>query len=754
MTISSTTSKSGPYNGNGSTTVFAYDFKILANTEVEVVLTSTAGVETVKTLTTHYTVSGVGSASGNVTMITAPATGEKLTLRRKLSGKQELDLQNQGAYYAEDVETAIDRLTMYDLQQQEELDRCVKVPVSSSLDPDDYLTTIQAAEASASASASSASSSASSASTSASTATTQAGIATTQATNASNSATSASESASTATTQASNAAASAASALSIYGNTSAMNAAVAAAAASQSAAATSATNASNSATAASGSASTATTQASNAASSASTATTQAGIATTQAGIATTKAGDAATSAAAALVSQNAAAASAAALPNGPATGTGNAPIWNGSAWVGSSVGTGDMVRANNLSDLTNAATARSNLGLGTAATLAVGTSANNIVQLDASAKLPAVDGSQLTNLPVSAPPAFKNLIIGGDFTTNPWQRGTTVAATNNKYNADRFVILGFGGGGAANVIRTADSPTVVQAGAYSTHCLHVDVTTADTSIATNDIYVLRQSIEGVNCASLGWGNTGAQAVTLSFWVKSTKTGAFSVAIYNSAYSRSVVAEYTVSASNTWEKKTVTFSPDTAGTWLYDTGVGMHVVWTLAAGTDYRGSAGLNTVGTVYCTTNQVNAMDSTSNDFKLALVQLEAGSSATAFEALPADVVLARCLRYYYAMQLGDNITGYAFSATLARCIVKFPVPMRSAPTQDVLGSSYTANRIYYAATETTPTSIGTAQMSTNFGFMDISVPSSLTAGQGVVYGTNAGGGGSTTIRPSFSSEL
>jgi hypothetical protein len=417
-------------------------------------------------------------------------------------------------------------------------------------------------------------------------------------------------------------------------------------------------------------------------------------------------------------------------------------------------GTGDMIRANNLSDLTNAATARSNLGLGTAATLAVGTSANNIVQLDASAKLPAVDGSQLTGISSAGSPAFKNLIIGGDFTTNPWQRGTTVAATNNKYNADRFVCGGFGGGGAANVIRTADSPTVVQAGAYSTHCLHLDVTTADTSIATSDIYILRQSIEGVNCASLGWGNTGAQSVTLSFWVKSTKTGAFSVAIYNSAYSRSVVAEYTVAASNTWEKKTVTFSPDTAGTWLYDTGVGMHVIWTLAAGTDYRGSVGLNTVGTVYCTTNQVNAMDSTSNDFKIALVQLEAGSSATAFEALPADVVLARCLRYYYAMQLGDNITGYAFSATLARCIVKFPVPMRSAPTQDVLGSSYTANRIYYAATETTPTSIGTAQMSTNFGFMDISVPSSLTAGQGVVYGTNVGSGSNTTIRPSFSSEL
>lgn len=134
MTVASATARSGPYAGNGSTTVFAYTFRILDQTHLRVVLTNAAGVETVLALTTHYSVSGVGSSGGgSITMVTAPATGETLTVVRDVPFTQETDYQNQGAYYAETVEDAIDLLTMTDQQLAESIGRSVTLPVASTI---------------------------------------------------------------------------------------------------------------------------------------------------------------------------------------------------------------------------------------------------------------------------------------------------------------------------------------------------------------------------------------------------------------------------------------------------------------------------------------------------------------------------------------------------------------------------------------------------------------------------------------------
>jgi hypothetical protein len=133
MTVSSDDARSGPYNGNASTTVFAYDFKILDQAHLVVTLTSSAGVEAVKTLTTHYTVSGVGGASGgNVTMVTAPASGEKLTITRSVPLTQLIDLQNRGGTQPSVLESAYDKLTQIVQDFNELYARVPRFPVSSA----------------------------------------------------------------------------------------------------------------------------------------------------------------------------------------------------------------------------------------------------------------------------------------------------------------------------------------------------------------------------------------------------------------------------------------------------------------------------------------------------------------------------------------------------------------------------------------------------------------------------------------------
>ena len=135
MTISSTTVKNS-YSGNGSTTVFAYTFKIFANTDLQVIIRSSTGTETVKTLTTHYTVSGVGDASGgNVTFTSGntPASGETVVIRRAVPQTQAIDYIANDPFPAESHEEGLDRATMTTQQVQEELDRSIKLSRTNTM---------------------------------------------------------------------------------------------------------------------------------------------------------------------------------------------------------------------------------------------------------------------------------------------------------------------------------------------------------------------------------------------------------------------------------------------------------------------------------------------------------------------------------------------------------------------------------------------------------------------------------------------
>lgn len=128
MTVASETNRSGPYNGNGVTTVFSYGFRIIDEDHLRVIKTSALGVETILTIATDYTVASVGNpAGGSITLLSAPATGETITILRAVPFVQETDLENQGAYYAETVEDALDLAVMRDQQLAEEIGRSIHV---------------------------------------------------------------------------------------------------------------------------------------------------------------------------------------------------------------------------------------------------------------------------------------------------------------------------------------------------------------------------------------------------------------------------------------------------------------------------------------------------------------------------------------------------------------------------------------------------------------------------------------------------
>lgn len=361
MTISSQSRKAGPFTGNGSTTAFPFAFKVFQASDVYVVRANTAGVESVLTSGTDYTVTlnanQNSNPGGTVTLTSALATNFKLVITSAVPNLQPVDITNNGGFYPKVINDALDRVTIMAQQIAQEASRGVKVPITSTLTGDQFTEQLfdardesVASASAASTSASSAASSAASASGSATTATTKASEASTSAsgaassasaaagsataaagsaTTAGNSATTATnkanEAASSATAAASSATAAAGSATTATTKAGEATTAAAAAAGSQTAAAssafsagTSATNANNSATSASNSATSAASSASAASSSASSASTSASTATTKASEASTSATNAATSATNAASSATSASASAASATNSAA----------------------------------------------------------------------------------------------------------------------------------------------------------------------------------------------------------------------------------------------------------------------------------------------------------------------------------------------------------------------------------------------------------------------------------------------------
>ena len=303
------------------------------------------------------------------------------------------------------------------------------------------------------------------------------------------------------------------------------------------------------------------------------------------------------------------------------------------------------------------------------------------------AELAALIGSQtaLSN---------RNLIINGAMQVA--QRGTSaVAAGAGTYpSIDRFKAWESSDGAF-----TVEQSTTAPAG--FTTSLKAQVTTADTSLAAAQYAQLSQQIEAHNLQSLDYGTNNAKTITLSFHVRSSKTGSYSITIYKDDTTRYLFSKsYTIDSADTWEKKTITIAPDSnikasGGAIANDMGIGFYVFWNLAGGTNFddaTDNAWSSNTGHFH-TSSQVNWMDNTSNNFYLTGVQLEIGDVATAFEHEDYGTTLAKCQRYFQKSdfhtvvpaQGSDNksvTTAIDMAAGLLRTTaIPFIVSMRTPPT-------------------------------------------------------------------------
>ena len=245
-------------------------------------------------------------------------------------------------------------------------------------------------------------------------------------------------------------------------------------------------------------------------------------------------------------------------------------------------------------------------------------------------------------------------------------------------------------------------------------------------------------IEGQNLQMLKKGTSSAEKLTVQFWVKSTITGTYVLEVRDTDNTRVICKTYTVSSSNTWEKKTLTFDADTTGTLTNDNNESVALQWWLLAGSTYSGGT-LQTTWAALVDANravgQVNACNSTSNEIYFTGIQIEVGEVATAFEHRSFGDEIARCQRYYYRTTVLSNdstiAAGFNQNANAVRAVVHFPVTMRTAPT--ALEQSGTASdvSIYHGTSLTVCTGVPSFNSATQHCAEFQANTSGLTAGQG-----------------------
>jgi len=301
-------------------------------------------------------------------------------------------------------------------------------------------------------------------------------------------------------------------------------------------------------------------------------------------------------------------------------------------------------------------------------------------------------GEVLTNSQIGG---RRNIVINGAMQVAQRSTSTASLSSGNNFVLDRTRFQLTNGG-----TWTMSQSTTVPTGQGFSHSLKLDCTTADTSLGSTDYLLVQQLIEGQDVQQFAFGTSDAKSVTVSFWIRSNKTGTYTLEVQQQNSSNGFYQNaktFTISSANTWEKKEITFVGNTSQNIINSNAVGFYVTIWLGTGTSR--TSGTFTNGTWHNTTanrissSNVNLADSTDNELYLTGLQMEVGEQATPFEHRSFGEELALCQRYYTREGAGSGgvykrlADGICSTTTAADFMVNLSTPLRATPTLETSGN-------------------------------------------------------------------
>ena len=278
----------------------------------------------------------------------------------------------------------------------------------------------------------------------------------------------------------------------------------------------------------------------------------------------------------------------------------------------------------------------------------------------------------------------RNVIINGNMTMA--ERGTSHTglggSTGAVYTLDRFCTFDSATAGRATVTQDSSAPSGFA------NSLKIACTTADTSIAAGEQFLLQQRIEGQNLQAFAKGTPNAKPFAVSFYVKGNASATYICELLDQDNGRQCSKTFNVTTDLTRIK--LTFPADTTGAFDDNNGRSLNFNIALHAGSTYT-SGTLNS--SAFASTTNANRyvggssfFDSTSRTFFITGVQVEVGQNCTEFEHEPHERTEMKCYRYFYQsstypLSLANAHTvGYSFRQERTQQ-VGFPVIMRNSPT-------------------------------------------------------------------------